>query len=148
MLLEADAVARPMDEMIAIAGSADDPPGDPVDPLGGHSRSRARRGFVLSVAHGFVHSREFGVGSVAGIAAGDPHHTCRVAAIATPAAPDVEQHRLTGHNLPVARLVMRRRAVWPGSDDRELCLVVSRGDEAIADLAAELRLGPADQGAK
>ena len=42
-------------------------------------------------------------------------------------------------------LVVGRRRVRPGPDDREVGLLVALGDELLADLGGDVRLGPADE---
>ena len=49
---------------------------------------------------------------------------------------------------PVRRLVMGRRRIRAGPDDGEVRLVVTLGDQPLADLARDVRLGPADQPAR
>ena len=74
-------------------------------------------------------------------------HSVRVMSesVAVDRAADVEHDRLAGGDDPLGRLVVGRGGVRPGPDDREMRLVVALGDESLADLAGDVRLGPPDQ---
>ena len=84
-------------------------------------------------------------GPFAVVAAGDPQRPGDVAAVAAERAADVEDDRLARLDDPLGRLVVGRRGVRAGADDREVGLLVALGDEPVADLARDVGLGPADE---
>ncbi len=85
------------------------------------------------------------VGPAVRVAAGHPQRARDVRAVATERAADVEHDRLARSDHPLRRVVMRRRGVGAGADDREVGRLVALGDEALADLARHVRLGPAHE---
>ena len=85
------------------------------------------------------------VGAERRVAAGHPDHARDVARVAADGAADVEHDRLAGADHPLARLVVRRRAVGPRRDDPELGDLVALGEQPLPDLARDVGLGATDQ---
>ena len=81
----------------------------------------------------------------AALGAGDPDRARDVGPVAAQRPADVDDDRLAAGDDALARVVVRRRAVGSRGDDRELGVLVALGDEALADLAGDIRLGPPDE---
>ena len=105
-----------------------------IDSAGAPGRTAA-----VAAAWAALEDRERGeerlVRAAGRVAAGDPQHPGRVAAVAAERAADVEHDRLAGRDHPLARPRDAGDAEFgPGADDREVGRVVALGDEALADL--------------
>ena len=100
---------------------------------------------LLAVAEHVVQVAEGVVGAERRVAAGHPDHARDVARVAADGAADVEHDRLARADHPLARLVVRRRAVGPRRDDPELGDLVALGEQPLPDLVRDVGLGATDQ---
>ena len=145
MPLEPDPVPGPVEERLAVALRLDRRARGGIDRLAGVPGRTARVAGRLGAVQDREQVPESLVGPLRRVAAGDPQRPRDVRAVAAERAADVEHDRLAGPDHPVGRLVVRRRRVGAGADDREVGLVVALGDEPLADLPRDVGLGPADQ---
>ena len=146
--LEPDPVTGPMEERVAVALGLDRIAGGGVDGLGGDpGPDRAGRG-GLGALQDAEQVPEPLVGAVRRVAAGHPERARDVRAVAVDRAADVEDDRLAGRDDALRRLVMGRGGVRARADDREMGLLVAFGDEALADLARDVRLRSARPGGR
>src|SRR5271157_3165909 len=141
---QADAVADAMRKLVAISARGDDRPRRGVNLLGLDAGTDRSRGGGLGRAHQVVDPAELWIGLNTG-RAGNPDGPRRVAHVTGQTAADVKHQGLAGGDDPIARVVMRRGAVWPGSDDREIGHVVALVHQTVADLAGHVDLGAAHQ---
>ena len=133
MLFDADAVPDPVDEVLAVSGSGDDPTTDRVDLLARLARSdgvsRRRLGVLEDVVEldearpgRARHDRPRRVGAVADVA------------VKAKRPAEVADDRLSGADDPWTGFVMRARRIRAGCHDREVDAIVALGDEPTSDL--------------
>src|SRR3954469_6851484 len=109
--LDADPVAEPVAEALAVTGGGDPLTGDAVDVLGlDAGRNGLERGF-LRLVHGLVD----GAGGLAGIAGGKGAGA--IGAVAVQLRAHVEDDQLGAADLALARLGVRKGPVGAGGDD-------------------------------
>src|SRR6266511_4231875 len=136
MLVQADAVAGPVDEVLAVARGGDHVAAGGVDRLGGDAGpDRGAAGELGGVQHR-VRLLE------AGRRFADDQRAGGVGAIAVQPAADVDHHRVARLDDSPGGDVVGAGGVRAGADDREARLVVAAADGRL-DLAGQLQLGPA-----
>ena len=145
MALEPDAVPRPVEEVLAVALAVDDVAGGSVDRLGGDPGPNGHGRGVVGREEHREEVTEILRRALAVVATRDPQRPGRVAVVATERAADVEHDWLAGLDHPIGRLVVGRRGIRPGRDDRELGQLVALGSEPIPHLGGDVHFGPSDE---
>lgn len=143
--LDADAMTRAVDKVLAEAARGDAAPGDRVDILTALPHSRRRDGRLLRVEEHRVQLTEL----LRRLA--DPHAPGDIRAVANSivtehGATEVAQHDLIALDNGRPGFVVRRGCVGPRRDDGEVHPLVSLSPQASTDVGRHLGLGATDQG--
>ena len=144
MGLDTNAMARAMNEVLAVTCSVDDRSSDPVDLFGGGTDSRCVHrgglGFEQHVVQFAELSRWFACVYAAGQVGAIPN-----AIIAEHRPPEVAQDDFAFANHPATRVVMRTRCILTSGHDREVDFAVALFEDLTAELGRNLSLGTPDK---
>ena len=143
--VEADAVARPVEERLTVAGRVDHRARGGVDLLARDARSDGPRPAGLRLVQDLEQIPETLVRTRRRVSAVDPQRSGDVRTVSAERSADIEDDRLPGADDAVRRLVVRGRGVRARGDDRELGRVVPFLDECVTDLACHVGLGAANE---
>src|SRR5213593_3440706 len=140
MAVEADAVSRAVDEPLAVASLVDHAPRRGIDRCRGRATARGRIAGFLRSLHDVVDLTDLVVDVIP-----DVDRSRDVGAIPRTRAAEVQHDRIAARDAPLAGLVMWRRPVRTGGDDREGHLVVSLFAQQSRQIGADLALGPTSE---
>src|SRR5215208_2744241 len=104
--LEADPVAGPVEEILAVSLGRNDPASSRIDRLAGDPWPDGRRCVLLGSSEDPEEVAEFLIRPLSGVAASHPQGPGDVAAVAAQCSADVQNDRLAGPDHAVRRLVM------------------------------------------
>ena len=144
VLLDADAVAGAVDELLAPAGLGDDPAGGGVDLLARRADDGGRHRRLLRVEQHGVGLGHL-LGRLAEVHAARDVGAVADAVVAEHGAAEVAEHHLALADDAIAGLVVGAGGVVAGRDDGEVHPVVALGPQAASELGRHLRLGAPGQ---
>ena len=133
--VETDPMTDPVDEVRTVSGFIDDPSRRGVDRLGRCALVRSGVAGFLRPADDVMHTLPLALDGRP-----DVHRPRDVGSIAAASAAEVEDDRVTLHDAAIAGLMMRRRAVRTGRDDRESDFLVSLVTQQARELRTDLAL--------